>query len=408
VYRALSRAQMTSVESAMKPVIAGVAMTPFGKFAGRTVRSLAEEATAAALADAGLPRKAVQRIFFSNATSGVLTGQECVRAQAALRHSDFAGVPMINVENACASGSTAVHLAQLAVASGQADAVLVVGVEKLTSDDKLASLKAFETALDQEELPALRASFGAGGPRSVFMDVYAGLAKEYMSKTGASQADFAAVAVKSHASGALNPKAQYRDAVTLEEVLAAREVVYPLTLHMCSPLGDGAAALVICTPELARRLGKPNVQIAASALVSGSGDTDLPSAASRASKLAYEMAALGPQDIHVVELHDATAPAELILYEDLGLCGHGEAAALLHSGATAIGGRCPVGPSGGLLSKGHPVGASGVAQIVELVEQLRGHSGQRQRAGAKTALAENGGGFIGRDVAACGVTILSV
>lgn len=390
----------------MTPLIAGIAMTHFGKYPQASVRVLAEQAALAALGDAGLQPAQVQRIFFSNATSGVLTGQECVRGQAALRHSGFAGVPLVNVENACASGSTAVHLAQLAVASGQADVVLVVGVEKLTSDDKSASLKAFETALDQEELPRLREGFGDGGPRSVFMDIYAGMARDYMARTGATQADMAAVAVKSHRAGALNPKAQYREVLTLEQVLGAREIVYPLTLHMCSPLGDGAAALVICTPEIAKRLGKPSVRIAASVLVSGSGDSDLPSAARRASAQAYEAAAVGPEDLHVVELHDATAPAELILYEDLGLCEPGGAASLLRSGATSLGGRCPVGPSGGLLSKGHPVGASGVAQLVELAEQLRGHSGPRQREGARVALAENGGGFIGKDVAACGVTIL--
>jgi acetyl-CoA acetyltransferase len=159
---------------------------------------------------------------------------------------------------------------------------------------------------------------------------------------------------------------------------------------------------------VAQRIGNAQVRIEASVLVSGSADSALPSAASRASKLAYERAGLGPQDVHVVELHDATAPAELILYEDLGLCAPGGAASLLHSGATALGGRCPVGPSGGLLSKGHPVGASGVAQLVELTEQLRGHAGPRQRIGARVALAENGGGFIGNDVAACGVTILTV
>lgn len=390
-----------------KAVVAGIGMTRFGKFMELGIRSMAEEAVGIALADAGLKASDLDAIFFANATAGVITRQECVRGQVALRHAGIGGATVVNVENACASGSTAMHLAASQIAAGQIEVALVLGAEKLTSPDKNASFMAFETALDQEELDSLRAGFAGGGPRSIFMDIYAQGARKFMDRTGAVAADLAAVAVKSHRAGALNPKAQYRDEVTEEEVLASRAIVDPLTLLMCSPLGDGAAALVLVSETKARTLGIKPIFVEATAVVSGSGDSDIEPAAIRASKRAYERSGIGPSDIHVVELHDATAPAELVLYEELGLCPPGGAVSLLRSGATGIGGRLPVNPSGGRLSMGHPVGATGVAQLVELTEQLRGRSGARQREGARVALAENGGGYVGKDVAACAVTILA-
>ncbi|OGK81776.1 MAG: thiolase [Candidatus Rokubacteria bacterium GWC2_70_16] len=390
--------------------VAGTAMTAFGKYPDRGVRSLAEEAVTGALADAGAGINEVGMVFFGNAASGLVTRQECIRGQVALRRIGLAGTPVVNVENACASGSTAVNLAWLAVASGQCDVALAVGAEKLTHPDKTVTFKAMESAVDQEELAEIKARIGAekdGASRSMFMDVYAEMTKQYMARTGATARDFAQVAVKNHHAGALNPKAQYRDEVTVEEVLGSRPISPPLTLLMCSPIGDGAAAVVLASEEWARRHGKDAVKLRASVLVSGAGDGDVAPGATRAARKAFEIAGIGPEELHVVELHDATAPAELFLYEEIGLCAEGDGPRLLGSGATALGGRMPVNPSGGLLSKGHPVGATGCAQLVELTDQLRERCGHRQRPGARVALMENGGGFVGRDLAAAAVMILS-
>jgi acetyl-CoA acetyltransferase len=415
--------------------VAGAAMTRFGKFPDTTIRALAEEAANGALEDAGVTAADVGMVFFSNAVGGLLTNQEMIRGQVALRYTGLLGVPMVNVENACASASSAFYLACMAVGSGAADVALAVGSEKLTHEDRARSFAAIGTAVDQQQvaelqqwassgsagsplpeqadsLPAAASSASsaagqAGGKRSFFMDIYAANSRAYMNRTGATRQDFAEVAVKSHRHASLNPYAQYRAEVTVEDVLASREIAPPLTLLMCSPIGDGAAALVVCSPEAARRLGA-RVRVRACALVSGQDHgPGEPGAVERASRAAYEQAGVGPGDLDVVELHDAAAPAELMTYEELGLCGAGEGPALLVSGATRLGGRIPVNPSGGLLSKGHPIGATGCAQLVELTDQLRGRCDQRQVAGARLTLAQNGGGFLGSDAAAMVVTVLS-
>ena len=240
------------------------------------------------------------------------------------------------------------------------------------------------------------------------MDIYAASSRAYMKSSGATREDFAEVAVKSHRHAALNPYAQYRTEVTVDDVLASREIAPPLTLLMCSPIGDGAAALVVCSPEMARRLGaQVRVRACCAGQRAGPRAGRARERSSARPQAAYEQAGLGPGDLDVVELHDAAAPAELITYEELGLCGEGEGPALLASGATALGGRLPVNPSGGLLSKGHPIGATGCGQLVELADQLRGRCGPRQVAGARVALAQNGGGFLGTDAAAMVVTVLS-
>jgi acetyl-CoA acyltransferase len=407
-------------------VIAGAGMTRFGKFLDRSTRSLAEEAVSTALGDAGSRAEDVEMVFFGNAASGLITGQEMIRGQAALRNTGLLGLPIVNVENACASASTAVHLAWLAVASGQVEVALAVGAEKMTHEDKQRTFKALEAAVDLEELEELEDRFSgtspgadAGSPmalaaeappkgtgRSFFMDVYAHAAHEYMEQSGATPRDFADVAVKSHEHAALNPNAQYRQKITAEEVLMSREIAAPLTLLMCSPIGDGSAALLLCSEDYARRTGADAVRILSSTLVSNPGRAG-GATAERAAKKAYDLAGVGPEDLDVVELHDAAAPAELALYEELGLSAPGEGHKLLASGATRLGGRVPVNTSGGLLSKGHPVGATGCAQIVELVEQLRGRAGDRQVEGARVALAENGGGFLGDDTAVATVHILA-
>ena len=389
-------------------VIAGAGMTAFGKFLDRGVRSLTAEAVAAAMADANASYADIGLVVFGNAMSGLVTGQECIRSEVALRGTPLTGQPMINVENACASGSTAVHVARMAVASGQCEVALAIGAEKLTHPDKTVAFKAMESALDQEELADLKRSFGiVDGSRSIFMDVYAKLTRAYMAKSGATAEDFAAVAVKSHRAAALNPKAQFRKEVTLAEVLASRVIADPLTLLMCSPIADGAAAVIVTTEAWAKKHGADYVRLSASAVATGKGDGDGPTAAQLAARRAYEQAGVTPSDVHVAEVHDASSPAELIYYEELGLCAEGDGPKLLRSGATDLGGRISVNPSGGLLSKGHPVGATGVGQLVELMDQLRGRSGARQRPGAKVALAENGGGYIGEDSAVGVVTILT-
>jgi acetyl-CoA acyltransferase len=396
----------------VRVVVAGVGMTRFAKFVDTGLRKLAEEAVSGALADAGARPDAIGMVAFGNALAGLVTGQESIRGEVALRKLGFPGTPIVNVDNACASGATAFHLAWMAVASGQCDAAMAVGAEKLTHPDKLVSFKAMESAVDLDEIEALKsrigAENGAGATRSMFMDIYAEMTRDYMRKSGAVIEDFAQVAVKNHHAGALNPKAQFREEVTVEQVMNSRVIAGPLRLMMCSAISDGAAALILMSEDAARRRGVHPVFVRASVLVTGSADSDLPLGPTRAAQRAYEIAGIGPRELDVVELHDATAPAELMLYEELGLCPTGGGPTLLRSGATAIGGAMPVNASGGLLSKGHPVGASGCAQLVELTEQLRGHAGARQREGARVALAENGGGYIGHDVAAAAVTILSL
>jgi acetyl-CoA acyltransferase len=401
-------------------VVAGIGMTRFGKFLDRGIRSLAEEAVRSALEDAGAEPAGVQTAFFSNAVGGLITGQEMIPGQAALRHTGVLGVPVFNVENACASASSAFHLAWTTVASGMNDVALAVGAEKLTHPDKTVSFRAIGTAVDLEQLHELTAGTekgeGAGASqdggqekRSFFMDVYATMAREYMRSAGATVEDFAEVSVKNHLHGTLNPYAQYRDAVTRQDVLASREIAGPLTLLMCSPIGDGAAAAVLCSRQAARRLGvRDPVAVRASVVVSGRDrEPGEETAVERAAERAFEAAGVAPADLDVVEVHDAAAPAELMVYEELGLCGKGEGPKLLASGATRLGGRQPVNPSGGLLSKGHPIGATGIGQIVEVVWQLRGQAGDRQVDGARVGLTENGGGFLGTDPAAMSVHVFA-
>ncbi len=384
--------------------VVGVGITAFGKFLDRSVRSLAEEAVKKALGDAGIDAEAVDRVYFGNAASGIITGQEMIRAQAALRFTGLAGKPMINVENACASSSTAFHLAWQSVDSGQADVVLVVGAEKLSHADKAVSFGAFAKAVDlEEELPAHIGS----GSGSIFMDIYAEKTRRYMEATGATAEDFARITVKSRRAGARNPCAQFRKETSVEEVLSSRIISAPLTLPMCSSIGDGAAAIVLCSRSASSKFSDAiPVWVPGSTLVSGFADASKPNAASRAAQSAYDAAGIGPHDVQVAEVHDASAPAEIIHYENLQFCGHGDGAKLLRSGATELGGRISVNPSGGLLSRGHPIGATGAAQIVELVTQMRGRAGDRQRTGAKVGLAYNSGGQMGGDSAAGVCTVL--
>lgn len=389
-------------------VVAGVGMTQIGNFPDATTRGLAEVAVAEALQDAGVVSSQIGFVAYANAAAGILTGQESIRGEVALRHTGLAGKPIINVENACASGSSAFHLAWVQVASGMCDVALAIGAEKMSHPDKSAPLTAMLGGTDLFELDALREKVGGAADRPIFMDIYAAAAQRYMTTTGATQADFAAVAVKSHDYAALNPKAQFRKRFSVEQILAARPIIHPLTLPMCSPIGDGAAAVILMSEAMARKTGAAPIFVKASVVATGKPDEEeAVSAATRAAVAAYEIAGISPGDIDIVELHDATAPAEMSLYEDILLCQRHEGLTLFRSGATGPGGRTPVNTSGGLMSRGHPVGATGCAQIVELTEQLRGQSGPRQKDNARVALAENGGGYIKNDAAVAVVTILS-
>jgi acetyl-CoA acetyltransferase len=286
--------------------------------------------------------------------------------------------------------------------------------------DKGRQLATFSAGVDVEQLrglmeqlkpPAERApgaESGAGKSRSLFMDIYAAGARAHMQKYGTTKEQYARVAVKNHDNGSLNPHAQYRERYTLDEILASPPVAEPLTRLMCAPIGDGAAAAVLVSAEMARRITTEPVWVRASALVSGSDHrADAGGSTARAARRAFEMAGAGPGDIDVIELHDASAPAELMLYEELGLCAEGEGGKLIDDGVTAIGGRLPVNTSGGLLAKGHPVGATGIAQIFEIWLQLRGAAGERQVAGARVGLTENGGGMVRGEAAATTVHVLS-
>jgi acetyl-CoA acetyltransferase len=293
------------------------------------------------------------------------------------------------------------------------DVVLCVGAEKLTHPDPSVGLAAIGTAVDVEARAEMAAEMGTepDSKRSFFMDIYAAMTKEYMSRSGAKVEHFADVVVKNQHNGALNPRAQYGGELTVDEVLEAREIVWPLTLLMCSPISDGAAAVVLASSGARRRLNaRPGPRVRASVVVSGNRhDSNDPTAGStgRAAALAYEAAGIGPDDLDCAELHDATAPAELMAYEQVGFAPPGQGPELLQSGETRLGGRLPVNTSGGLLAKGHPIGATGIAQLCEATWQLRREAGPRQVEGARVALTQNGGGWLDGDSAAMSVHILS-
>lgn len=395
--------------------VAGAAMTVFGR-TPRGPAELAGEAVLAAMADAGVHPGEVGQIVVGNAAAGLLLGQEMIRGQVFLADTPLIGTSIINVENACASSSTAFAVAVAAVRSGMVDVALAVGVEKLAVPDKARIFGALAAATDTLRLPEMRAyveacALGDRGPgweaptSSPFMDHYAVKGERYIEKTGATVEDFAKVVVKSRAFAADNPNAQFSKPTTVEEVLAARQISGPLTLPMCAPIGDGAAALVVVSDRVAARLGCRSVRVAATSIVSGNPSDAVPPV-TRAARRAYETSGIAPADVSVVEVHDAAAPAELFCLEDLELCREGEAVELLRAGVSGPGGARPVNPSGGLLSRGHPIGATGCGQLVELADQLRGRSGARQVPGARIGLAQNAGGVLGENEGAAVVTIL--
>ena len=408
--------------------IVGASSTRFERAPEKSTRDLAREAYCAALADAGLESgDAIEMGWFSNCGMWV-DGQASIRGQVLftplVREGLFPErVPMINVEGGCASAQMALHGAWKDILSGQSEVSLAIGVEKLFNpqapEDTMAVYEAGIDQLTPEEWRRYYAEAGeeAGKPfedgpdRTVFMDTYAMQACYHMKVHGTTQRQIAASASKNHRNGALNEKAQYSFDLSVDDVLNDRPVSWPLTRAMCSPVGDGAAAVLVCSADFLR--GQPRdvqdraIRIRASVLAGGKyRRLDEPGLSRTAAQRAYAMAGVGPQDIDVAELHDATSFCEIYQAEMMGFAEIGKGGELVESGATAIDGRIPVNTSGGLVSKGHPVGATGLSMIYELARQLRGEAGARQVEGATLALSENGGGVIGFDEAACAVTIL--
>jgi len=400
----------------------GGGMTRFAKYEDRGLKDLSHEAVNEALKAAGIDKSALNIAIVGNAAAGLVTGQECIRAQVILRSMGIDKIPMVNTENACASSSTALQVAWLYVASGMYDVALALGVEKMYTPDKGKAMATFSAGVDVDELRAIMeqlkppseqkagAESGAGKSRSLFMDIYAAGARAHMAKYGTTKEQYAKIASKNHNNGSLNPHAQYRERYTVAEILASPLIAEPLTRLMCAPIGDGAAAAVLASEDVVRRYTSDPVWIRGTALVSGSDtrSTDDDGTGGRAAHEALKMAGMAIDDINVMEVHDASAPAELLLYEDLGLCKPGEGGRLIDEGVTEIGGRVPVNTSGGLLAKGHPVGATGCAQAFEIWLQLKGLAGERQVKGAKTGMTHNGGGMVRGEAAATTVHVFSV
>ena len=403
--------------------VIGVGMTPFGKLPQHSVRDLTREALACAMKDAGIVMSDIQCAYFANAGQGALEDQHMIAGQLALRSAGMQNIPIVNIENACASASTAFHLACSHVKSGAADVVLAIGAEKMVMPDKARSFAVFNGAWDVNGvdvvLENLKLIAGQAHEtpeqeetqRSVFMDVYASLAKQHMRLFGTTQRQLAEVASKNHWHSTFNKLAQYQNPLTVEEVLAARQVAWPLTVPMCSPISDGAAAAIICSKEALQRFDRSRaIRVRASVLASGSDrtvDEYTKHICHRAAKQAYELAGVGPHDMSIAEVHDASAIGEIIQSENLGLFAFGDGGAAAERGETRLGGRIPINPSGGLECKGHPIGATGLGQIYELVVQLRGEAGKRQAEGVRFAIAENGGGFHGFEEASACITLLS-
>jgi benzoylsuccinyl-CoA thiolase BbsB subunit len=373
--------------------VIGVGMVPFGKYPNRPVTDLAWPAVKAAIQDAGVPLKAIEVAYCGTVFGGMMSGQRI------LARVGLSGIPITNIENACSSSATAFKQAVAAIRGGECEVALVVGVEKLTK------FGGGTLPLEEEDWEVSQGM--------VMPALYAMRANRYMHDFGLTREQLALVSVKNRRHGALNEDAQMRKAVSLQDVLSSRPIADPFTLLQCCPTGDGAAAIVLCSSRVAARYRSDPVSVLASDLTSGRytggfRDMTIPEITVRGAEEAYEEAGLGPEDIDVAEVHDADSIAESLYYEAFGFCGRGEGGAMLDRGETAIGGRLPVNPSGGLLAKGHPIGATGAAQIVEIVRQLRGQCGQRQVADAKVGLSHaTGGGISGFDHGACCIHIFA-
>ncbi|WP_159083494.1 thiolase family protein [Nocardioides terrigena] len=383
-------------------VVRGVGMTPFGRFEDTSLKDLSANAINQAFEDAGVTFDDVQAVYFGNVAAGVMYGQHSIRGETVTHYMGAGPLAVNNVENACASGGNAFHLGWSAVAGGQYDTVLVVGAEKLYSSDKQLSFKAFMGGMDVDHQDF---GEGAGVSRSPFIDRYAKVADYLMNERGVTPEAFAEVASKAHYNGSLNPLAQRRTPRSAEEILAARHVLGPLTVLMCSPVGDGAAAAVITAAPAVR--DSRDVSILASQLRSLPADAHGPSDSHEYSAAAaFEQAGLSPREMDFAELHDATSPGEIVSWAESGICPPGDEMAWAMDGRTRIDGAMPVNPSGGLVARGHPIGATGVAQVYEAVQQLRGVAGDRQVAGARRAFLQCGGGLIKGSTAVSSAHIL--
>jgi acetyl-CoA acetyltransferase len=403
--------------------IVGVGMTPFGVHMDKSTGDLAREAVTAALADAGAKASDLEGVVYANTAQGAIEGQHGIKGQHALRPIGVQGAPFFNIENACTGSSTALNLAFMQVAGGFAEVAMAVGAEKLNTPDRERRLAAFGQPDDLASVTKFVETYSAlvedvvppegvvndERARSIFMDAYSVQARLHMQRWGTTWEQIAQVSAKNHHHSTMNPLAQFQKDFTLEQVLAGRVIAWPLTLPMCAPVSDGGSAVVICSREaLGRFSGKP-VKVLASVVRAGT-DRDIRdyenAAIRKAAKVAFSQAGITPADISVAEMHDASAYAEISQLELTGIAEPGQGGPLTASGATALGGRIPVNVSGGLESKGHPVAATGIGQVYELVQHLRGDAGPRQVDGAKYAMAACGGGFIGVEEAVSCITLL--
>ncbi|MGL5166147.1 MAG: thiolase family protein [Afipia sp.] len=373
--------------------VLGGAMTPFGKHLDKSAEFLAQTAVMDALKDADVGRCEIGAAYIGSVYQGSLSGQRV------LKDLGMTGIPIYNLENACSSGATALSQACLAVAVGQVDTALVVGVEKLSA--RGSGPLALDTGDPEIEqgltMPAL----------------YAMRTRAYLDKHGGRMDQVVQVTVKNRKHAAKNQYAQFRTLCTVDEVLASRPIADPITLLQMCPNADGAAAVIV-SRKPPKSSAREKVRVLSSVVTSGKfsqgfRDLTVPEISIRAARSAYEMAGIGPQDVDLAEVHDAASIAEVIYYEALGFCEPGEGLSLLERGETTIGGRIPVNPSGGLLCRGHPLGATGVAQVVEIMWHLTGQAGERQVEGAKIGLAHcTGGGIWGVDNGACSIHVLGV
>ena len=406
--------------------IVGVGMTPFGRLLERSVYDMVGEAVGLALADAGCANTDIGAAYYSTLTNGQFQGQTAIPGPIAMRRLGIEGIPVFSIENACASGTSAFNLATLALRAGSCDIALAVGAEKMNIADKTKMFAAFDGGWDVATVEQNKATLLAmcegvtpppgtvsTRPYSVFMDVYAAICRNHMQRYGTTQRQIAAVAAKNHQHSVHNPLAQFRDPYSIEQVLASPPICYPLTTLMCSPISDGAAAVVVCNAAGLKRLNGAAgraVRVLASVIQTGTTrglDEPHKIVAHLAAKKAYEQAGVAPSDVNVAEVHDASAIGEILNAESLMLVPFGDGGPAAERGDFTVGGRIPINPSGGLESKGHPIGATGLGQLHELVTQLRGEAGARQVAKARVAIQENGGGLFGIEEAVVGVTILS-
>jgi len=401
-------------------------MTVFGRHLERGLDDLAREALDGALADAGCTRAELGMAFYAGVTNGPLQGQHSIPGQVVFSKIGIEGIPVYNIENACASGSSAFNLAVQCLKAGTTDVALALGAEKMNIPDKLKALALFESGWDVSCAEANYRNLIKMGegvvpppgsesdkPYSKFMAIYAALCRHHMKTHGTTQRQIAAVSAKNHCHSVHNPWSQFRKPYTTEEILAAPPITYPLTLPMCAPLSDGAAATVLCTEEGLARIGADRrrcIKVAASVIRSFTHrrlDQPELNIGRLAANQAYEQAGLGPGDMDVAEVHDASAMGEIIQAENLGFVPLGAGGPAAERGEFSLGGRIPINTSGGLESKGHPLGATGIGQLFELVTQLRGEAGARQVPGARHAIQENGGGMQGVEEAAVAIHILS-